>query len=68
MSGPLLHRECLICPLKNELIVGNMDAVCDKRKFAVITNKNTARLKLQKKTSVQVDKLPCTCNTLSSAV
>jgi hypothetical protein len=48
MSGPVLHRECLLCPLKNELIVGNLDAVCDKRKFAVITNKNIACLKLQK--------------------
>jgi hypothetical protein len=35
-------------PLKNELIVGNMEAVCDKRKLAVITNKNIAGLKLQK--------------------
>jgi hypothetical protein len=25
-----------------------MNAVCDKRKFAVITNKNTVRLKMQK--------------------
>jgi len=48
MSGPLLDRECLLCPLKNELIVGHMDAVCDKRKFAVITNKDTACLKSQK--------------------
>jgi len=47
MSGPVLHRECPLCPLKNELIVGNLDAVCDKRKFAVITNINTARRKLQ---------------------
>jgi len=31
-----------------KLIVGSMDAVCDKRKYAVITNKNTASLKLQK--------------------